>query len=171
MDDHWSRYESVVDEQIRKAQERGDFDNLPGKGKPLPGLDGPDDEDWWLKSFIRREGLSADALLPTPLRLRKEIEQLPETLRDVPTEAAARAIVSDLNRRIVLWLRAPSDPPIRLGPVQADLVIREWRERHGRYPPPDFSDALAPVAKSTEVPVRHTSLWRRIVGARQNGRD
>ena len=25
-----------IDEQIRKAMEEGQFDNLPGKGKPLP---------------------------------------------------------------------------------------------------------------------------------------
>jgi DnaJ family protein C protein 28 len=28
-------WESWIDEQIREAQERGQFDNLPGKGKPL----------------------------------------------------------------------------------------------------------------------------------------
>ena len=28
-------YESAVERQIREAQERGDFDNLPGAGKPL----------------------------------------------------------------------------------------------------------------------------------------
>ncbi|HVD28538.1 MAG TPA: DUF1992 domain-containing protein, partial [Mycobacteriales bacterium] len=44
------RWESVVEAQIRQAQERGDFDDLPGKGKPIPGLDDPDDEQWWIKS-------------------------------------------------------------------------------------------------------------------------
>jgi DnaJ family protein C protein 28 len=28
-------WESWIDQKIREAQERGDFDNLPGKGKPL----------------------------------------------------------------------------------------------------------------------------------------
>jgi Domain of unknown function (DUF1992) len=28
-------YENAVEKQIREAQERGDFDNLPGAGKPL----------------------------------------------------------------------------------------------------------------------------------------
>jgi hypothetical protein len=46
---YWARYESVIDQQIRKAEERGDFADLPGRGKPLPGLDGPDDENWWVK--------------------------------------------------------------------------------------------------------------------------
>src|ERR671931_357603 len=29
--------ESAVEKQIREAQERGEFDNLPGAGKPLSG--------------------------------------------------------------------------------------------------------------------------------------
>ena len=28
-------FESAIDRQIREAQERGEFDNLPGRGKPL----------------------------------------------------------------------------------------------------------------------------------------
>ena len=40
----------VLVEPIREVQgERGEFDNLPGAGKPLPGLDGTDDPDWWVK--------------------------------------------------------------------------------------------------------------------------
>jgi hypothetical protein len=31
-----SRFESLLDRQIRAAQERGEFDDLPGAGKPLP---------------------------------------------------------------------------------------------------------------------------------------
>ena len=37
-------YRSWVDEQIRDAERRGAFDNLPGKGKPLPGIDRPQNE-------------------------------------------------------------------------------------------------------------------------------
>ena len=29
-------FTSWIDRQINEAQERGDFDNLPGAGKPLP---------------------------------------------------------------------------------------------------------------------------------------
>lgn len=81
---YWARYESVIDQQIRKAEERGDFADLPGKGEPLPGMDGPYDENWWIKGWIEREGVPSDALLPTPLQLRKESERLPETVRECP---------------------------------------------------------------------------------------
>ena len=45
-----------MEKQIREAQERGDFDNLPGAGKPLD-LSDSGDPDWWLKRFAARENL------------------------------------------------------------------------------------------------------------------
>ena len=63
-------YESAVEKAIREAQERGQFDNLPHSGKPLPGLDGPDDELWWVRNYVRREGLSGEEFLPESLLLR-----------------------------------------------------------------------------------------------------
>src|SRR5689334_7745374 len=71
-----SWYESRIDRAIREAQERGDFDNLPGTGKPLPDRGELHDEDWWLKQLIERENLTG--LAPTSLRLRKEVEELDE---------------------------------------------------------------------------------------------
>ncbi len=150
---YWARYESVIDRQIRMAQQRGDFDDLPGKGKPLPGLDGPDDENWWVRSYIQREGLSGDALLPEPLQLRKEAERLPEKVRTLPTEQAVRAAVTDLNTRIVAWLRAPSGPSVPLRPVDADGVVRGWRDARQAPPAP---------APPTPAPER-ASWWRRLL--------
>jgi Domain of unknown function (DUF1992) len=43
-----NRWESAVDRQIREAQEAGEFDRLPGLGRPLPGAGGEYDEDWWV---------------------------------------------------------------------------------------------------------------------------
>ncbi|WP_219413389.1 J-domain-containing protein [Pseudonocardia nigra] len=154
-DAYWQRYESVIDQQVRKAQERGDFDDLPGKGKPLPGLDGPDDEMWWVKGYIRREGLSTDALLPTPLQLRKEIERLPETVRDLRSEREVRDVVADLNRRVVDWLRAPSGPPVPIGPVNVENVVARWRA--------DRPAADVPAPAPVEERVR-TPWWRRLLG-------
>lgn len=119
--------ESWIERQIRVAQERGELDNLPGSGKPLTGLGEPDDELWWVKNYVRREGLSTEALLPTPLRLRKEIERLPETVRELHTEQAVREVVETLNLRIVEWLRSPSGPRVPLRKVDADSVVEQWR--------------------------------------------
>src|SRR5581483_547563 len=53
-------FESWVDKQIREAVDRGEFDNLPGTGKPLPDAGEPDDENWWLKKYLRQEGVGGD---------------------------------------------------------------------------------------------------------------
>lgn len=119
-------FETWIDKQVREAQERGDFDDLPLTGKPLPPRR-PGDEYAWIREKLAREGESTDALLPTPLRLRKEIHRLPETLRDVRTEQAVRDVVHELNERIAQWLRAPSGPNIPVGRVDADAVVAEWR--------------------------------------------
>ena len=34
---------------------RGEFDDLPGAGKPIPNLN--DDPLWWVKKFVERERL------------------------------------------------------------------------------------------------------------------
>lgn len=125
-------YESAVDRQIRLAQERGEFDNLPGTGKPLPGRTDPDDELWWVKDYLRREGLSAEPLLPTALQLARQVERLAETVRPLRSEQLVREAVSELNRRIAAYLRAPSGPHVPVGPVDADRVVDEWREQWRR---------------------------------------
>jgi hypothetical protein len=120
-------WESWVDRQIREAMERGEFDNLPGAGKPIPDLDKTDDELWWIRQKMRREGATTDAALPTPLRLRKEIHDLPNTVRDLRTEPAVRDTVARLNRRILDWLRAPSGPQVVVTRVDPDAIVERWR--------------------------------------------
>jgi hypothetical protein len=66
------RPESYAERLIREAQQRGEFDNLPGAGKPLPGLDDPPDELWWIKEKLKREQLS---LLPDSLQIRLDLER------------------------------------------------------------------------------------------------
>lgn len=39
---------------IRKAMEAGEFDDLPGTGKPIPGAGTVDDELWWVRSWLKR---------------------------------------------------------------------------------------------------------------------
>ena len=49
--------ESLVERRIREAIERGEFENLPGAGKPIPDLDQPEDELAWVKRWMKREGI------------------------------------------------------------------------------------------------------------------
>jgi hypothetical protein len=155
-------YESWVDRQIREAEARGEFDNLPGAGKPLKNLDKPQDDDWWIKGLMQREQLSF--VLPTSLALRKEIEDLPETVRPLWREGDVREVVDDLNERIVEARRRPSSgPPVFVKTVDVDQVVADWRadrEKHsaGRSPGPGTA-AAASVPDATTI--RKRRWWRR----------
>ena len=50
----------VADNKIRAAIEAGEFDNLPGFGKPSPLIDEPYDPLWWVRRKLRQEELPAD---------------------------------------------------------------------------------------------------------------
>ncbi|WP_232667030.1 J-domain-containing protein [Pseudonocardia sp. TRM90224] len=121
------KYETAVDKAIREAQERGAFDNLPGHGKPLRGLDQPHDDNWWLNDWMKREGVSMEALLPMSIQLRKEIDRLPATLQGLRSEAAVRDAVNELNGRIVEFMRAPEGPAIPIRRVDLDDALERWR--------------------------------------------
>lgn len=47
--------ELIAENRIATAMEDGQFDNLPGLGKPIPDIDVPYDPLWWIKKWIRRE--------------------------------------------------------------------------------------------------------------------
>ncbi|UZJ33374.1 DUF1992 domain-containing protein [Streptomyces endophytica] len=122
-------FESWVDKQIREATERGDFADLPGVGKPLPHLDQPYDEMWWIREKMQREHLS---YLPPSLVLRKDAEEAVEAAANAPSEAALRRILTAVNERIRAALRTPLEgPPLNLVPFDVDEQARKWRERHG----------------------------------------
>ncbi|WP_433617338.1 DUF1992 domain-containing protein [Dactylosporangium sp. CA-139114] len=123
-----SWYESHIDRQIREAQERGEFDDLPGAGRPLPDHGELYDEDWWVKDLARRERLPSG--IPPTLRLRREVEDLPESLGAFRTEESLRRAVADLNVRIERARRGLIEgPPTLLRPLDADALAAEWRRR------------------------------------------
>jgi hypothetical protein len=128
-------FTSWIDRQINEAAERGAFDDLPGAGKPLPKWPGNDDGQAWLRDYLRREGISAEELLPTPLRLRKQIERLAETVQDLRSEQEVRDAAADLNRQIVLWRRIPEGPPVPLRLVDSERLVNRWRAAHAAAPP------------------------------------
>jgi hypothetical protein len=124
------QYESMIEKQIREAQERGEFDGLPGAGKPIPGIDAPHDELWWVKDKLRRENVS---YLPPSLALRKEVAEIADCVAGERTEGAVRRVVADLNDRIDSATRVPLDgPPVVLRRLDADEVVRAWRRRRAR---------------------------------------
>jgi Domain of unknown function (DUF1992) len=119
-----SDWENSVERQIREGIERGEFDNLPGAGKPLPGLDGPRDEEWWVKAKLRREQVS---YVPPALAVRKELEVALERIAAATSEATVRQIVTEINERILhVNSHTTTGPPSTLVPLDVELVVRRW---------------------------------------------
>ena len=121
-------FETWIDAQIREARERGEFDNLPGAGKPLASIDIHDDDMWWIKQWLKRENLS---FTPPALALRKSVEDMLESVGKLRTEAAVRQVVGELNERIREMNRIPpmDGPPTSLSVLDVESVVSLWRER------------------------------------------
>ncbi len=127
-----------IEDKIRQAIARGDFDNLPGAGKPLH-LSDVDDPDWWVKQLAKREGLDFSAAVPTVIALRRERDTFPDSLDDLATEESVRAVLSDYNRRVVEDRRRPAlgrGLPIVARLVDVDDMVEQWRARRGEERPP-----------------------------------
>jgi hypothetical protein len=117
-----------VDLQVRRAIERGDFDNLPGAGKPIRGLGATHDPHWWVKSLIEREKITG--VLPPALALRREDAELESRLDGEPTEAGVQVILDDFNRRIVDARRQLlGGPPVVTRTRDVDAEVAAWRAR------------------------------------------
>jgi len=126
-------WESWVDRLVREADERGEFDDLPGQGQPIPGAGHSYDENWWLKGFLDREGLS---LLPGSLRLDLEVEKSLEQIALLPSEPLVRHALEELNNRIRHELaRITSGPPSKTTLVDIDRFLSRWRSATSDHAP------------------------------------
>ncbi len=120
-------FEGHVDQQIRRAEAEGAFDDLPGAGKPIPDLHKPYDELWWLRQLMQREGLS---FMPKALAIRLDLEKTLEKIERQHAEGSVRRLVKELNERIAeVNSTVTSGPGSGVAPLDPDDVVRHWRER------------------------------------------
>jgi hypothetical protein len=120
--------QSWVDQQVRVAMARGDFDNLRGTGKPIEGLGTQHDPDWWVKKLIEREQITG--VLPPALALRKEDAELDATLDRESAERVVRELLEDFNKRVVEARRQlQGGPPVITRTRDVEAEIAAWRSR------------------------------------------
>lgn len=114
---------------IQQSMRRGDFDNLPGAGKPLPGIgNGRHDPDWWMRRKIEREQLRG--IGPVAYLLRTEDADLTERLDALGRPDEVRATVEDFNARILDARRQLlGGPPVITQPRDVDVEVAAWQER------------------------------------------
>lgn len=95
-------FESLAERRIREAAEQGEFDNLPGSGKPLPGLTGTYDPDWWVKAWIRRTSLEETAA-GVRSAIRSDLPKLqafPDSPETAQRLAELNEMIEALNREL-----------------------------------------------------------------------
>ena len=154
-------FASWIDQQINEAAERGAFDDLPGAGQPLPKRREAGDGQAWLRDYLSREGVSAEELLPLPLRLRKEVERLGGSVGDLNSEDEVREVVRGLNRRILEWRRIPTGPPVFLRLVGEEAMVARWRDARHRPSAPAPGARPYPDPHPDPDPPRRRPWWRR----------
>jgi hypothetical protein len=124
-----SRHEGLIDQQIRAAQERGEFDDLPGFGKPLADDKMPYRPDWWLHQVVEREGAGTH-IVPLPLALRKLADELTAGAEKFGTEREVRAAVADYTERAAKARLLPQvGRAVVLPPLEVEEIVAAWRAR------------------------------------------
>lgn len=119
---------AFVETSIQQAIRRGEFDNLPGAGKPLPDLGTSHDPDWWIRRKIETEQLTG--LGPPALTLRVEHTEMAARLDALAHESEVREAVIDFNRRVIEARRQlQGGPPVVTPTVDVDAEVAAWIER------------------------------------------
>ena len=146
---HW---ESLIDQKIREGMERGEFDDLPGKGKPLDTSENPfeDPEMRMAHRMLRNAGFA-----PLWIEERKDIDAefdharhqlsrvwtVMQNALGTDNERGARARwekaldsfrqqAGELNRRITAWnLKIPA-AAFQRRLIEIEKEVREV-QRHG----------------------------------------
>jgi hypothetical protein len=91
-------FDKIVERKIKEAMERGEFDELPGRGERLKLEDDSHvPEDLRLAYKILK---NADCL-PPELELKKEIRQTEDLLENVPDEKEKYRLIKRINFQIM----------------------------------------------------------------------
>ncbi|KQQ05675.1 MULTISPECIES: J-domain-containing protein [unclassified Rathayibacter] len=139
---------AFIETSIQQAIRRGDFDDLPGAGKPLEGLGQAHDPDWWIRRKIERENLTG--LGPAAFLLRAEDRRLNDELDRLVRESEVRATLVDFNRRVVEARRQLLGGPPVVTPLRdVDAEVAAWADRR------------ASRARPPEPPPARRRWWRR----------
>jgi hypothetical protein len=91
-------FQKIIEKRIKDAQKRGEFDDLPGSGKPLSIEDDSHvPEDLRLAYKVLK---NADCL-PPELELKREIRQMEDMLEKIPDEKEKYRQIKRINYKIL----------------------------------------------------------------------
>ena len=158
----------AVEIAVRQAIRRGDFDGLPGAGKPIADLGRVRDPDWWIRRKIEREQLTG--LGPPALTLRTEDAELDDRLDALAGEQTVRDVLADFNARVREARRQLlGGPPVITRSRDVEAEVAAWRERA------EARRAVRLLAeqeeREREAAERATMRWRERLRARRTKRS
>ena len=120
------QYFDYIDEQIREAQERGEFDNLPGAGKPLNLDQNPYSGDKAMAySLLKQNGYA-----PPEVELTKEIRTRFEKARQKLEKLRQQRI--SLNSRLIQPFKSEKrafNDAVGKATEQYDQLLRELNRK------------------------------------------
>ncbi len=108
-------FDKIAEDKIKEAMERGEFDNLPGNGRPLQEL-----AAYFAAPENLRIGysvLKSSGFVPEEVSLLKEIETLKAGLAGCPDEQAKAKTLSE----------------IRHLQLKYDLIVESYHRRHASF--------------------------------------
>jgi hypothetical protein len=119
-------FQKIVEKRIQEALERGDFDDLPGRGKPIEIED-----DSMVPEDLRLayKVLKNAGCLPPELQLKKEIRQMEDLLESIPDEREKYRQIKKINYRIMkLNLMGKKSPLLE----EREIYYKKLVEKFGR---------------------------------------
>jgi hypothetical protein len=91
-------FQRIAEQRILEAQRNGEFDNLPGKGKPLR----LEDLSWVPEDLRMAYHLLKNAhVLPPEAELLKDIHTLEDLLKHVEDEGERRALAKSIQWKVI----------------------------------------------------------------------
>jgi hypothetical protein len=125
-----SGFEKIVEERIRKAQKKGEFDNLPGSGKPLVF-----DDDRFVSEELRLayKILKNADFVPPEIELKKEINQTEELLAGMQETSEKYRILNKLNF-LIMKLNSMRNTSIQLEMPQqyTEKLVERFGSSHSK---------------------------------------
>ncbi len=148
-------WESWIDQQIREAQERGEFDNLAGKGKPLDLTANPYAPDRELAFKILKDAGYAPEWIELDKAIRGKLERVRATLarrwewREVRLRELAglsdRWSEAERQRALTGWRQA-----VATFEEEVAEINREIAELNLKVPSPRFQRSKVDAAREVE---------------------
>jgi DnaJ family protein C protein 28 len=140
-------WESWIDQKIREAQERGDFDNLPGKGKPLALTPNPYAREQELAFKVLKDAGYAPEWIELDKTIRGKVDRARATLlrhwewRETRLHeladrtAARRDSWSDAERARILqgWQQAVSTFCLEVDAINKDIAELNLKVPSARF--------------------------------------